>query len=88
MDAKLNFDDNASFRQQDVFSLRDFTQEDSREIAAAKYNLNYIGLDGSIGCLGKSLCMCMCVYRETKIKHSQWCWSCYGYHGYHSTSRW
>ncbi|KAI8339141.1 hypothetical protein BC941DRAFT_422226 [Chlamydoabsidia padenii] len=51
MDAKLNFDDNAEFRQKDVFELRDFTQEDAREIAAAKYNLNYIGLDGSIGCL-------------------------------------
>jgi succinyl-CoA synthetase beta subunit len=52
MDAKLNFDDNADFKQKDVFALRDFTQEDSREIAAAKYNLNYIGLDGNIGCLG------------------------------------
>ncbi|KAI9314407.1 hypothetical protein BX666DRAFT_1879475 [Dichotomocladium elegans] len=51
MDAKLNFDDNADFRQKDVFSLRDFSQEDSRETAAAKYNLNYIGLDGQIGCL-------------------------------------
>lgn len=54
MDAKLNFDDNAEFRQKDVFELRDFTQEDSREIAAAKHNLNYIGLDGQIGCLGKA----------------------------------
>ena len=53
MDAKLNFDDNADFRQKDVFDLRDFTQEDAREIAAAKHHLNYIGLDGSIGCLGK-----------------------------------
>ncbi|ORX60239.1 succinate-CoA ligase [Hesseltinella vesiculosa] len=51
MDAKLNFDDNAEFRQKDVFELRDFSQEDAREISAAKYNLNYIGLDGSIGCL-------------------------------------
>ncbi|KAI7903302.1 ATP-grasp domain-containing protein [Cokeromyces recurvatus] len=51
MDAKLNFDDNASFKQKEVFSLRDFSQEDKREIAAAKYNLNYIGLDGNIGCL-------------------------------------
>ncbi|KAI8372223.1 hypothetical protein EDC96DRAFT_500323 [Choanephora cucurbitarum] len=51
MDAKLNFDDNADFKQKEVFALRDFTQEDSREIAAAKHNLNYIGLDGSIGCL-------------------------------------
>lgn len=53
MDAKLNFDDNADFRQKDVFELRDFSQEDSRETAAAKYHLNYIGLDGQIGCLGK-----------------------------------
>ncbi|KAI8993700.1 hypothetical protein BDB01DRAFT_716520 [Pilobolus umbonatus] len=51
MDAKLNFDDNAAFKQKDVFALRDFTQEDPREIAAAKYELNYIGLDGNIGCL-------------------------------------
>ncbi|KAK3814112.1 MAG: ATP-grasp domain-containing protein [Benniella sp.] len=51
MDAKINFDDNAEFRQQEVHSLRDVTQEDPREVAAAKYNLNYIGLDGSIGCL-------------------------------------
>ncbi|KAG0369442.1 Succinate--CoA ligase [ADP-forming] subunit beta, mitochondrial [Gamsiella multidivaricata] len=51
MDAKINFDDNAEFRQKDVHSLRDVTQEDPREVAAAKYNLNYIGLDGSIGCL-------------------------------------
>ncbi|KAG0212475.1 Succinate--CoA ligase [ADP-forming] subunit beta, mitochondrial [Mortierella sp. GBA30] len=51
MDAKINFDDNADFRQKEVHSLRDVSQEDSREVAAAKYNLNYIGLDGSIGCL-------------------------------------
>lgn len=53
MDAKLNFDDNASYKQKEVFDFRDFTQEDPREIAAAKYSLNYIGLDGNIGCLGK-----------------------------------
>ncbi|KAJ3125284.1 beta' subunit [Nowakowskiella sp. JEL0407] len=51
MDAKVGFDDNADFRQQDVFELRDTTQEDQREVAAAKYHLNYIGLNGSIGCL-------------------------------------
>ncbi|KAF9546424.1 Succinate--CoA ligase [ADP-forming] subunit beta, mitochondrial [Linnemannia hyalina] len=51
MDAKINFDDNAEFRQHEVHALRDVTQEDPREVAAAKYNLNYIGLDGSIGCL-------------------------------------
>jgi succinyl-CoA synthetase beta subunit len=52
MDAKFGFDDNADFRQKDVFALRDTTQEDGREVAAAKWNLNYIGLDGNIGCLG------------------------------------
>ncbi|KAF9987220.1 Succinate--CoA ligase [ADP-forming] subunit beta, mitochondrial [Modicella reniformis] len=51
MDAKINFDDNAEFRQSEVHALRDVSQEDPREVAAAKYNLNYIGLDGSIGCL-------------------------------------
>ncbi|CAB4009832.1 succinate-- ligase [ADP-forming] subunit beta, mitochondrial-like, partial [Paramuricea clavata] len=51
MDAKLNFDDNAAFRQDDLFQQRDWTQEDEREVEAAAYNLNYIGLDGSIGCL-------------------------------------
>ncbi|KAI9504098.1 succinate--CoA ligase beta chain [Coemansia spiralis] len=51
VDAKFGFDDNASFRQSDVFSLRDPSQEDPREVQAEKWNLNYIGLDGRIGCL-------------------------------------
>jgi len=51
LDSKLNFDDNAEFRQKEIFNLRDGSQEDPREVAAAKYNLNYIGLDGSVGCL-------------------------------------
>jgi succinyl-CoA synthetase beta subunit len=50
-DAKINFDDNAAFRQADIFKQRDFTQEDPREVEASKYDLNYIGLDGSIGCM-------------------------------------
>ncbi|EEF32531.1 succinyl-CoA synthetase beta chain, putative [Ricinus communis] len=50
-DAKLNFDDNAAFRQKELFKLRDPTQEDPREVAAAKADLNYIGLDGEIGCM-------------------------------------
>ncbi|MCO5573355.1 hypothetical protein L7F22_027124 [Adiantum nelumboides] len=50
-DAKLNFDDNAAFRQKDVFTLRDQSQEDPREVAAAAADLNYIGLDGEIGCM-------------------------------------
>ena len=50
-DAKVNFDDNAAFRQQWIHAQRDRTQEDPREVEAAKFDLNYIGLDGSIGCM-------------------------------------
>jgi len=52
MDCKLNFDSNAEYRQPEVFALRDWSQEDERDVQASKANLNYIGLDGSIGCLG------------------------------------
>lgn len=48
MDAKLGFDDNASFRQKEVFSWRDTTQEDPQEVEAAQYGLNFIKLDGNI----------------------------------------
>ena len=51
MDAKFGFDDNADFRQKDVFKLRDTTQEDAQEVEAAEYGLNFIKLDGDIGCL-------------------------------------
>ncbi|KAF2074390.1 hypothetical protein CYY_004286 [Polysphondylium violaceum] len=51
MDAKINFDDNASFRQKEVFEMRDTAEEDPREVEATKYGLNYIGLDGNIGCM-------------------------------------
>lgn len=51
MDAKLNFDDNAEFRQEEVFSWRDRTQEDPDEVKAAESGLNFIKLDGDIGCL-------------------------------------
>nr|CAD7575814.1 unnamed protein product [Timema californicum] len=51
LDAKMRFDDNAEYRQQDLFKLRDWTQEDEKEVLAAKHNLNYVALDGDIGCL-------------------------------------
>merc|ERR1712183_115912 len=51
LDAKLKFDDNAEFRQKAVFDQRDWSQEDAIEVAAADYNLNYIALDGDIGCM-------------------------------------
>lgn len=51
-DAKLGFDDNAAFRQAALFDMRDETQEDPKEVAAGKHDLNYIALDGSIACMG------------------------------------
>ncbi|WP_373896003.1 ADP-forming succinate--CoA ligase subunit beta [Virgibacillus sp. CBA3643] len=51
LDAKLNFDDNALFRQKDVQELRDLDEEDEKEIEASKYDLSYISLDGNIGCM-------------------------------------
>ncbi|KAI0768544.1 succinate-CoA ligase [Trametes elegans] len=51
MDAKFGFDDNAAFRQKDIFALRDISQEEPSEVEAQKYDLNFIKLDGSIGCL-------------------------------------
>lgn len=46
LDAKMNFDDNADFRQKELFARRDLTQQDEKEVEALKYNLNYIALDG------------------------------------------
>ena len=51
LDAKMNFDDNALFRHKDIEELRDEDEEDPTELEAAKHDLNYITLDGSIGCM-------------------------------------
>ena len=51
VDAKILFDDNASFRHKALHDMRDVSMEDKREVEASKYNLNYIGLDGTIGCM-------------------------------------
>jgi succinyl-CoA synthetase beta subunit len=51
LDAKLNFDDNGLFRQPDIAAMRDTEEEDPREVQASKFNLNYNGLDGNIGCM-------------------------------------
>ncbi len=51
LDAKINFDDNALFRHPDIAALRDPGEEDPREVEAAKQELNYIALDGTIGCM-------------------------------------
>ena len=51
LDAKIGFDDNALYRHPDIAALRDVTEEDEKEIEAAKYDLNYVALDGTIGCM-------------------------------------
>jgi succinyl-CoA synthetase beta subunit len=51
LDAKMNFDDNALFRHPDLKELRDITEEDPLEVEASKYSLNYIKLDGNVGCM-------------------------------------
>jgi succinyl-CoA synthetase beta subunit len=51
LDAKMNFDSNAFFRQKDILALRDLYEEDPREVEASKYDLSYISLDGNIACM-------------------------------------
>jgi succinyl-CoA synthetase beta subunit len=51
VDAKMHFDDNAKYRQHELFTLEDQSQQDKREVEASQSDLNYIGLDGNIGCL-------------------------------------
>jgi succinyl-CoA synthetase beta subunit len=51
LDAKVNFDDNALYRHKDLLALRDFYEEDTLEIEASRYSINYIRLDGNIGCM-------------------------------------
>jgi succinyl-CoA synthetase beta subunit len=51
LDAKMNFDSNAFFRQQEIVALRDLDEEDPREVEAGKYELSYISLDGNIACM-------------------------------------
>ncbi len=51
LDAKMGFDNNALYRQPDIMALRDETEEDPKELAASKFDLNYIALDGEIGCM-------------------------------------
>jgi succinyl-CoA synthetase beta subunit len=51
LDAKIGFDDNALYRHPEIVALRDLTEEDEKEIEASKYDLNYVALDGTIGCM-------------------------------------
>ncbi|EGO56246.1 hypothetical protein NEUTE1DRAFT_117246 [Neurospora tetrasperma FGSC 2508] len=71
MDAKFGFDDNADFRQPDVFKLRDTTQEDPDEVRAAQAGLNFIKLDGDIGCLVNGAGLAMATMDIIKLNGGQ-----------------
>jgi succinyl-CoA synthetase beta subunit len=68
LDAKINFDDNALFRHEDVEDLRDPDEEDPAELEASKHELNYIKLDGSIGCMVNGAGLAMATMDIIKLK--------------------
>ena len=67
LDAKLNFDGNALFRQKDILKLRDLDEEDPTEIEASKFDLNYIKLDGNVGCMVNGAGLAMATMDIIKI---------------------
>jgi len=67
LDAKMNFDDNALFRHPDIVAMRDLDEEDPYEIQASKFDLNYISLDGNIGCLVNGAGLAMATMDITKL---------------------
>ena len=71
MDAKFGFDDNADFRQKEVFTWRDTTQEDPEEVRAAEAGLNFIKLDGDIGCLVNGAGLAMATMDIIKLNGGQ-----------------
>ncbi|KAK3344400.1 hypothetical protein B0T25DRAFT_463913 [Lasiosphaeria hispida] len=71
MDAKFGFDDNAEFRQKEVFEWRDTTQEDAQEVKAAESGLNFIKLDGDIGCLVNGAGLAMATMDIIKLNGGQ-----------------
>ncbi|GAA5072994.1 ADP-forming succinate--CoA ligase subunit beta [Roseibacterium beibuensis] len=71
LDAKLGFDGNALYRQPDVADLRDETEEDAKELEASKYDLNYIALDGEIGCMVNGAGLAMATMDIIKLYGSE-----------------
>ena len=71
MDAKLNFDDNADFRQKEIFNWRDTSQEDADEVKASASGLNFIKLDGDIGCLVNGAGLAMATMDIIKLNGGQ-----------------
>ncbi|MDZ4078435.1 ADP-forming succinate--CoA ligase subunit beta [Hydrocarboniphaga sp.] len=71
LDGKLNFDDNALFRQKEIASQRDPSQEDERERLASKYDLNYVTLEGNIGCMVNGAGLAMATMDIVKLHGGQ-----------------
>ena len=67
LDAKMNFDDNALFRHKDIAAMRDITEEDPLEVEASKHGLNYIKLDGNVGCMVNGAGLAMATMDIIKI---------------------
>ena len=67
LDAKLNFDYNALFRHPEIVALRDLDEEDPAEVEASKFDLNYISLDGNIGCLVNGAGLAMATMDTIKL---------------------
>jgi succinyl-CoA synthetase beta subunit len=71
LDAKMSFDGNALYRQPEILGLRDETEEDPKELAASKFDLNYIALDGKIGCLVNGAGLAMATMDIIKLHGSE-----------------
>jgi succinyl-CoA synthetase beta subunit len=71
LDAKINFDDNALFRHKDVVAMRDVAEENPLEVEASKHNLNYIKLDGEIGCMVNGAGLAMATMDIIKLYGSE-----------------
>ena len=71
LDAKVNFDNNALYRHEDVVSLRDIDEEDPAEVQASRYDLNYVKLDGAIGCMVNGAGLAMATMDIIKLYGSE-----------------
>ena len=67
-DAKIAFDDSAEFRQKEIFAMEDKSESDPREVEADAHNLNYIGMEGNIGCLGEQKSLVFTKLKYVKVK--------------------
>jgi len=71
LDAKMDFDDNALFRHRDILEMRDLTEEEPKEIEAAKHDLNYITLEGNVGCMVNGAGLAMATMDIIKLAGAQ-----------------